>query len=182
MKQIITALTAVLLLAGCMDKKEEHDNKDKQQLEKPKEEIKVKSSNNEIIDDNPLYQYDIDGNRVLRLAYDGAETQTTKQLAGLITVKNSYENLSADILSKTMSKNFIVKCSACHNKYANGVVGPSLLDKSAQEISNMIESYRQGSEKNILMQYLVSQMDKEEIDALANEIASLNKQVRESKQ
>jgi cytochrome c553 len=182
MKKIILPLVAVIALVGCGEKKEQEQTKTTQQTAKPTQEIVVKSQNMEIIDDNPLYDYDIDGNRVLKLAYDGEETQTTKQIAGLITVKNSYDNLSAEILANTMSKNFIVKCSSCHNRYANGVVGPSLLDKSAKEISDMIEAYKEGSEKNILMQYLVSQMDKAEIDALANEIANLNKKVMESKQ
>jgi len=182
MKKLLLPLVAVIALVGCGEKKEQDQTQTKQQVEKPTQEIVVKSQDMEIIDDNPLYDYDIDGNRVLRLAYDGEETQTTKQIAGLITVKNSYDNLSAEILANTMSKNFIVKCSSCHNRYANGVVGPSLLDKSAKEISDMIEAYKEGSEKNVLMQYLVSQMDKDEIDALANEIASLNKKVMESRQ
>ncbi len=177
MKKLFLPILIIMIFTACEDKKIE--TKETQMLAKPSEEIKVKSKDMKIINDNPLYSYDIDGNRVLKLAYDGEETQTTKQLAGLVTVKNSYEGLSNEIISQTMSKNFIVKCSSCHNKYANGVVGPSLLNKSASEISNMIEAYKKGSQKNVLMQYLVSQMDKEEIDSLAQEIAKLNEKVRE---
>lgn len=180
MKKLIMPILLIIIFTACEDKKVEAEQKEV--LVKPKEEIKIKSKNMDIVDESSLYSYDIDGNRVLRLAYDGEETQTTKQLAGLATVKNSYEGLSDEILSQTMSRNFIVKCSSCHNRYANGVVGPSLLNKSAKEISSMIEAYKEGNEKNVLMQYLVSQMDKEEIDSLAQEIAKLNEKVREKKQ
>ncbi len=185
MKLFIYAAVCALLLTGCQEKKEDQQQeaKSKAATDVSKREIEVTKAQVEPVEEEyaSLYQYDIDGNRKLNLAYDGQETETTEQIKGMATTKNSYDNVSDHILGKTMSKNFIVKCSACHNRYANGVVGPSLLDKTAEEISDMISAYRQGTEKNVLMKYLVSQMDQEEIDALAEEIADLNKEVRESK-
>jgi cytochrome c553 len=80
-----------------------------------------------------------------------------------------------------LSKNYIVKCSACHDDYANGVVGPSLLHKSAEDIANKIKAYKNLTQANVLMKYLVSQMDDAEINALAQEIANLNKEIMEAK-
>ncbi len=85
------------------------------------------------------------------------------------------------ILAKTLSKNYIVKCSACHDDYANGVIGPSLIQKSEEEITNMIKAYKNKTKVNELMKYLVSQMKDEEIKSLAKEISNLNKEVQRQK-
>lgn len=84
-------------------------------------------------------------------------------------------------MSKSLSKNYIVKCSACHDDYANGVVGPSLIEKSEKEISDMIKAYRAKTKVNELMKYLVSQMDDKEIESLAKEISNLNKEIQRQK-
>ena len=57
----------------------------------------------------------------------------------LISIKNSYEKLNAKILSQRLSKNYMQKCSACHDNYANGVIGPSLLDKNEDDIFQAIK-------------------------------------------
>jgi cytochrome c553 len=61
------------------------------------------------------------------------------------------------------------------------VVGPSLLHKSADEIADKIKAYKNLTQVNVLMKYLVSQMDDEEIESLAKEIAQLNKELMEAK-
>ncbi|MFV0481047.1 MAG: c-type cytochrome, partial [Campylobacteraceae bacterium] len=65
--------------------------------------------------------------------------------------------------------------------YANGVVGPSLLDKNSDDIFGMIKAYKTDEKPNVLMRYLISQMDDKEIRSLADEIAEFNKEVREKK-
>lgn len=94
-------------------------------------------------------------------------------------VRSPYENVEISMIVRKLSKNFIVKCSACHNDYANGIIGPSLLAKDADFIFEKIIKFKDGSAKNVLMKDLVSQMDEKEIRELANEIYEFNKIIKE---
>jgi cytochrome c553 len=93
-------------------------------------------------------------------------------------VRSPYEKVKISMLVKSLSKDFIVKCSACHNDYANGVVGPSLLNKDASFIFNKIMKFKQDPKANVLMTALVKKMDEKEIQKLANEIFEFNKQIK----
>lgn len=180
MRYFIFLTALILLISGCGEKEKKEETK---VVEQPKvtPQIEIIENGTKIETESPFVSYDIDGNRVIRIAPDGEETALTKQIGALATIKNNYENLNAKILSQRLSKNYIVKCSACHDDYANGVVGPSLLDKSAEEIFDKIKAYQDLTKVNILMKYLVSQMKDEEIRSLAKEIADLNSEVRESR-
>jgi cytochrome c553 len=187
MKTVIgLACVALIFMSGCDSKDESATQKPVPQAIKKGQNtpstpsITVHKTGTEIEEDNPLIQYDIDGNRKMRVAPDGIETPLTKQIGAFSSIRNNYENLNAKLLAQKLSKNYIVKCSACHDDYANGVVGPSLLTKSSDDIYNMIEEYRRKTKVNELMKYLVSQMDDAEIRALADEIAEFNKEIRES--
>jgi cytochrome c553 len=188
MKTVISlACAALIFMSGCESKDDTTAQKSvpqsstKEQSSSSTPSITVHKTGTEIEEDNPLIQYDIDGNRKMRISPDGVETPLTKQIGAFSSIKNNYENLNAKLLAQKLSKNYIVKCSACHDDYANGVIGPSLLTKSADDIYNMIEEYRRRTKVNELMKYLVSQMDDAEIRALANEIAEFNKEIRESR-
>ncbi|MBU1658956.1 hypothetical protein KKG72_07905 [bacterium] len=92
-------------------------------------------------------------------------------------VRSPYEKIQVSLLVNKLSKEFIVKCSACHNDYANGIIGPSLLSKDADYIFDKIEQYKNGKKENVLMNDLVKMMSKEEIRKLADEIYEFNKQI-----
>jgi cytochrome c553 len=94
-------------------------------------------------------------------------------------VRSPYEEVQISMLVKKLSKKFIVKCSACHNDYANGVIGPSLLGKDSDYIYNKIAEFKSGKAKNVLMTDLINQMDDKEIRELANEIHQFNKSIEE---
>lgn len=96
-----------------------------------------------------------------------------------IYVRSPYESVRVSMLVKQLSKEFIVKCSACHNDYANGVIGPSLLGKDSEFIFNKIAEFKKDSSKNVLMNGLISQMDDEEIRRLSDEIYEFNKMINE---
>lgn len=98
-----------------------------------------------------------------------------------IYIRSPYEDVQVSMLVKRLSKEFIVKCSACHNDYANGVIGPSLLGKNSEYIFNKIAEFKKDSSKNVLMNGLISQMDDEEIRKLANEIYEFNKMINETR-
>jgi cytochrome c553 len=96
-------------------------------------------------------------------------------------VRSPYEKVQVSLLVKKLSKKFIVKCSSCHNDYANGVIGPSLLNKTSDEILKNINDFKTGIKSNPLMSDLIKLMSKEEIKSLANEIYQFNKMVRDLK-
>jgi len=94
-------------------------------------------------------------------------------------IRSPYENIQIGLLVKKLSKEFMVKCSACHDDYANGVIGPSLLGKSSDEIFDKIIAFKSGKKSNVLMDGLIDHMDEENIRKLANEISKFNKKIEE---
>ncbi|MCD4667826.1 MAG: hypothetical protein K8R44_04470 [Sulfurimonas sp.] len=96
-----------------------------------------------------------------------------------MNVRSPYEKLKVSLLVRKMSKEFIVKCSACHNDYANGIIGPSLLGKSSDYIYDAIAKFKTGENKNVLMTDLINMMDDKEIKKLADEIFEFNKEIKE---
>lgn len=185
MKKLLFIVFVLITFIACEDKKSDKqqdvitDEKKEQANVSPK--ITVTTNDTQIEKDNPFVSYDIDGNKVVKISPDGEETPLTKELGALISIKNNYQKLNAKILAQRLSKNYIVKCSSCHDDYANGVIGPSLLDKSENEIFDMIKAYQNKTKVNVLMKDLISKMQDDEIRTLANEIANFNKEVRGTK-
>lgn len=92
-------------------------------------------------------------------------------------VRSPYEKIEISLLVNKMSKKFIVKCSACHNDYANGIIGPSLLGKDSDFIFNKIADFKSGKTSNPLMSDLIKMMSDEEIREMANEIYNFNQEI-----
>jgi cytochrome c553 len=112
-------------------------------------------------------------------ATDNSEkVKTRTTIEAYLHIKSPYEKVRITMMIKRLSKNYIIKCSACHDDYANGVIGPSLLDKNATYIYDHIVAFKTGAKKNVLMKELVAQMDDTEIKGLADEIANFNKEIR----
>ncbi len=98
-----------------------------------------------------------------------------------INVRSPYEEVQISMMVKKLSKKFIVKCSACHNDYANGIIGPSLLGKTSQEIFDAIAAFKSGEKENVLMTDLINMMDEDEIKTLADEIYDFNQKINEAR-
>jgi cytochrome c553 len=98
-----------------------------------------------------------------------------------VNVRSPYEEVQISMMVKKLSKKFIVKCSACHNDYANGIIGPSLLGKTSQEIFDDIAAFKSGEKENVLMTDLINMMDEDEIRTLADEIYNFNQQINEAR-
>jgi len=94
-------------------------------------------------------------------------------------VRSPYEKVKVSMMVKKLSKEFIVKCSACHNDYANGIIGPSLLSKTSKQIVQSISDFKSGKKSNPLMNDLIKMMSDKEIEKLANEIYTFNKEIQE---
>ena len=96
-----------------------------------------------------------------------------------MNVRSPYEKIQISMLVKKLSIKFMVKCSACHDDYANGVIGPSLLGKSSDDIYNAIADFKSGKKSNVLMDDLIKMMSSDEIRTLADEIYSFNEKIKE---
>jgi len=167
----ILLVVIMFIYVGCGDKKEANNEESQPQITITPNAINL--------DDTSLpASYDMDGNKRVNLAIDGEDSILTRELGARASVKNNYDKVSKELLGKRLSRNYFLKCSSCHDDYANGVVGPSLLNKSSAEIFDMIKAYKTRSAKNVLMEYLVSQMGDDEIRSLADEIANFNAKVR----
>jgi cytochrome c553 len=101
------------------------------------------------------------------------------QIDANLHIRSPYENLQIELMVKKLSKEFIVKCSACHDDYANGVIGPSLLDKSSDEIFDKIIAFKNKTKTNVLMDGLIDRMSEKDIRKLADEISTFNKKIEE---
>jgi cytochrome c553 len=92
-------------------------------------------------------------------------------------IRSPYEKINISLLVKKMSKEFIVKCSACHNDYANGIIGPSLLGRDVDYIFNKIADFKSGKKSNPLMNDLINMMNDEEIRKMATQVYNFNKEI-----
>ena len=92
-------------------------------------------------------------------------------------VRSPYEEVQVSLLARKLSKEFILRCSPCHNDYANGVIGPSLLGKSADYIYDKIISFKEDEKKNVLMSALVKQMSDAQLRTIAEDIYNFNLQI-----
>jgi len=191
-KYSILCLFILLVFTACSDKKEE---KSTQAVEK---NVSQQTGKIEVLDNDNFKEEKVqvkkdDSNESKNFYYDyHQEVKAHKQpdeeeknytpLGAALKVRSPYEHVEINLLINQLSKNFIVKCSACHNHYANGIIGPSLLSKDSAYIFKTISQYKTGEKKNVLMKELVEQMDDKEIKALADEIYTFNQEVKKLKE
>jgi len=190
-KNFFLCLVILLTFNACSDKKEE---KNTQLVEK---NVSQQAGKIEVVENDNFKEQKVqvkkdDSNESKVFYYDyHQETKVHAQpeeeknytpLGAVLKVKSPYEHVEVSILVSKLSKNFMVKCSACHDDYANGIIGPSLLSKDSEYIFKTITQYKTGEKKNVLMKELVAQMDDKEIKALSNEIYIFNQEVKKLKE
>ncbi len=199
-KKILLSAAVILLVSGCSDKKEEQKPAEKKAVTTQQAPLKIEVEKNENAQAVKVEEKEIkkDKNETYYFNYNGAKQKydpssqpanedaklrvpARSQVDANLHVRSPYEKVKISLLVKQLSKDFIVKCSACHNDYANGIIGPSLLDKNAEFIYNSINKFKNNKDANVLMTGLVNQMSDEEIRKIADEIYEFNKQIRESK-
>ena len=194
-KNIILGTIIIVSIIGCSDKKEEK----KEVINKvviQQEPLKIEVVKNENINEIKVEQKIKDGKENESFYYDynvkseydpnskpanedaAVRVKPRSTIDANMHVRSPYEKVKISMLVKKLSKEFIVKCSACHNDYANGVVGPSLLNKDASFIFNKIKEFKKDPKANVLMSALVKKMSDEEIQKLANEIFDFNKEIK----
>ena len=198
-KKFILCTALIALISGCGDNKKTEETKEIIKVENTQTPLKIEveenSNANEIkvtpkIKDgskNESYYYDYN----VKSEYDPNAKPANEDAAvrekprttidANLNVRSPYQKVQISLLVKGLSKEFIVKCSACHNDYANGIIGPSLLDKDATFIFNQIKKFKEDKNANVLMSDLVKQMSDENIQKLADEIFAFNKEIKEMK-
>ena len=198
-KKIILSTAIIASIIGCSDKSDKEENKfsvekkvvvQKQEALKIEveqntnaQEIKVEEKENSASKDKSYYlDYNVksDYDPKSKPANEDASVRVKPRsnIDANMQVRSPYEKVKISMLVKKLSKDFIVKCSACHNDYANGIIGPSLLNKDASFIFNKIMKFKQDPKANVLMSALVKQMSDEEIQKLADEIFDFNNEIK----
>ncbi len=145
--------------------------------EKAKTEIQVKNGKAYYYDYNIKSAYDENA----RPANEDASVRVKPRTSidANMNVRSPYEKIQVSLLIRKLSKKFIVKCSACHNDYANGIIGPSLLGKDSDYIFGKIAEFKSGVKSNPLMNDLIKMMSNEEIREMADEVYKFNEEIKE---
>ncbi len=186
-KIILTCIVSgVLLFSGCgeKEKKKEIVKKEAPATIKVTKNVVKKSTKKEVSKENGgqfYYSYNEEDKSKESKAIDKYNSETSKTrttIDAYLNIKSPYERVRITMMIKQLSKDYIIKCSACHDDYANGVIGPSLLDKDKDFIYQRILDFKTGKRKNVLMKELVSQIDDKKLESMAQEIANFNKQIR----
>ncbi len=195
---IASSFTLITAFSGCSDSgedKAQNSQAAKSSDTAPKievvqnenaQEIKVQEKEKTALEikNGKAYYYDYN----VKSAYDensrpanedaAVRTKPRTPIEANMNVRSPYEEIEISLLVRKMSKKFIVKCSACHNDYANGIIGPSLLGKDTAYIYSKIEDFKSGKKSNPLMNDLINMMSDDEIKEMANEIYKFNQEIK----
>ena len=196
---LAVSMGIALLVSGCGDDKPQETQKIKNIatenntpkieviVNKDAKKIKVASkahdknqSKSYYYDYNIKSEYDLNAEPANKDAAVRAKPRT--KLDANINIRSPYEHIQIELLVKRLSKTFRIRCSACHDDYANGIIGPSLLTRDADYIYNKINDFKTGKTSNPLMNDLIKMMSDQEIRALANEIDTFNQEVKKMRE
>ena len=182
-KEITTWIVAGAVLAalsGCGDKKEASETAQSPQkpaaIKVTQGAVKAEPSKTASKENSGQFYYSY--NKEKKGTQEEAQKRRTT-LDAYLNIRSPYERVQIELMIQKLSKEFRIKCSPCHDDYANGVIGPSLLDKDGEYIYSQLMAFKTGKKKNTLMKQLVEMNDDKTLRAIAEEIAKFNKQIRE---
>jgi len=181
-KWILSGVLVCTCFIGCG--KEENKIKEKEQdsaqvIKVTKNAVKIEKKQEKSKQNSGQFYYSYNKKNDKEIKEYNSETSKVRTtIDAYLNIKSPYEKVRITLMIKRLSKDYIIKCSACHDDYANGVIGPSLLDKDADFIYQRIMDFKTGKKKNALMKELVSQIDDEKLKSIAQEIANFNKEIR----
>ena len=110
--------------------------------------------------------------------YNSETSKTRTELDAYRDIRSPYERVQITLMVQQLSPDYRLLCSACHDDYANGVIGPALLDKNATVIFENIMAFKHGEKKNPLMKELVNRIDDKRLKAIAEEIERFNTEIK----
>ncbi len=174
-KQWIISLSAALILfSGCGNEEKENATSVKPQIKVTQNAVNMETKTKESQSNSGKFYYSYNKEKK---DYKSQPPKTKTTIDAYLNIKSPYERVRITMMIKRLSNDYIIKCSACHNDYANGVIGPSLLDKNADFIYQRLQDYKNDKKKNVLMKELVEQIDNQKLKSLAEEIANFNKEI-----
>ena len=116
-------------------------------------------------------------NKEKNSTYNSEENKVRTTIDAYLHIRSPYERVRITMMIQRLSKDYVIKCSPCHDDYANGVIGPSLLGKDGAYIYDKIMAFKTGKKKNPLMKELIAQIDDARLKKMADEIANFNKEI-----
>ena len=182
------ATALAVSISGCGEKKESDKNTHQPtktattKQAPPKIEIVQNTNKNEIKVKEEVHSASSSQNRdSFYYDYDKKEDAQKERtvLDAYTHIRSPYERVRVSLLQRQLSTTFRLKCSPCHDDYANGVIGPSLLGKDQQYIYDKIIAFKTGEKNNPLMTDLLKGMDDEQIRQIAKEIYTFNQEVQQ---
>jgi len=196
-KFVVWALVLSVMLLGCTDEKKEEkpkvpehttqaegikitSNENAQEIKVKEKKVDKSQSKSYYYDYNIKSEYDPNAAPANKDA--GVRAKPRTLVDANVQIRSPYEKVQISLLVKKLSKTFIVKCSACHDDYANGIIGPSLLSRDSDYIYDKIAEFKSGKKSNPLMDDLIHMMSDEEIRSLADEIYAFNKQIKQMRE
>ncbi|WP_457594450.1 c-type cytochrome [Hydrogenimonas sp.] len=180
-KTVMTVLAGLLIagLSGCGEKKEEPGGTGQEsaggQIKVTPGAVKRETAQESSKENSGQFYYSYNEEK----SSQPEEGKRRTTIDAYLNIRSPYERVMVTMMIKKLSRDFIIKCSPCHDDYANGVIGPSLLDKDGDFIFKRLEAFKSGEKKNVLMKELVSRIDDKELKSIAEEIAKFNRQIRE---
>jgi len=185
----ISSILAIALLTGCSSDNKEETNTNTSSKEatasgieivknENSKEVKVAQKDMSGTDNQYYFNYGVkseyDQNAQPANSDASVRIKPRTAIDANMNVRSPYEEVQVSMIVRTLSKKFIVKCSACHNDYANGIIGPSLLGKDSDYIFNKIADFKSGKKSNPFMTDLINMMSEQEIREMADEIYKFN--------
>ncbi|WP_294956454.1 hypothetical protein [Sulfurovum sp.] len=175
--------TALLVLSGCSNEKTKTQTNEvanssgivvtEDAVRALKKETKSKENSGQF-----YYSYNKEKDKEVG-QYNADTSKVRTKLDAYRDIRSPYERIQITLMIQQLSPDYRLLCSACHDDYANGVVGPALLDKNATFIFNQIQEFKTGKRKNPLMKQLVNRIDEKRLKAIAKEIERFNRQIKE---
>ena len=170
---LITIAVSLFLFNGCGKESKDNTSSNSPKIQIVEGAVKKSSGDNSKNEQNSgefYYSYN-------KAKKENNQTKVRTTLDAYLNIRSPYEKVKITMMIKRLSKDFIVRCSPCHDDYANGVIGPSLLGKDGDFIYGRLMDFKSGKRKNVLMKELVSQIDDKQLKAIADEIARFNKEI-----
>ena len=178
---ILPLSIALFLLSGCGEEKAKNQTDEAEQAagivvtEGAVKELKKDDKSKE--NDGQFYYAYNKEKKANDYNSEGSKTRT--QLDAYRDIRSPYERVQITLMIKQLSPDYRLLCSACHDDYANGIIGPALLDKNASSIFESIMAFKSGAKKNVLMKDLVARIDENRLKSIAKEIERFNIQIKE---
>jgi len=173
---------SLLFLAGCSDKNTKETagkEANAKGIVVTEGAVKALKKDNNSKENSGQFYYSYNKENEGNSDYNFETSKVRTELDAYRDIRSPYERVQITLMVKQLSPDYRLLCSACHDDYANGVIGPALLDKNATYIFDQIMAFKTGKKKNALMKELVNRIDEQRLQGIAKEIERFNKQIKE---